>query len=63
MAIKKEMKAWAVKLRGRNFWVDFHGTPWTFSTRQCAEFHSLAIAQEGKVTAKPVRVKVLVEEV
>ena len=63
MAIKKEIKAWAVKLRGRNFWLDNHGTPWIFSTKKWAEQQSKAIEERDSIIAKPVRVRVLVEEV
>ena len=63
MAIKKEMKAWAIKLRGRNFWLDAHGTPWIFATKKSAEFQSSMIEEADKIIAKPVRVKVLVEEI
>ena len=63
MAIKKEMKAWAVKLRGRNFWLDNHGTPWIFSTKKWAEQQAKAIEKRDSIIAKAVRVRVLVEEV
>lgn len=63
MAIKKEMKVWAVKLRGRNFWLDAHGIPWMFSNKNRAKLHATNINQSDGIPAEPIRVKIKVEEV
>lgn len=63
MAIKKDMKAWAVKLRGRNFWLDANGNPWCFSTKKWAELQAKAIEKDGQVTAQATRVRVRIEEI
>ena len=63
MAIKKDMKAWAVKLRGRNFWLDNHGTPWIFSTKKWAEHQAKAIEERDRIAAEPIRVRVRIEEI
>ena len=38
MALKKEMKAWAVKLRGRSFYLSSTGQPWTFMSMLVAVY-------------------------
>jgi len=57
MAIKKDMRVWAIKVRGRSFLLNIDGMPVTFRTRAEAA---------GRFTApwiKPVRVRVRIEEI
>jgi len=63
MAIKKEMKAWAVKLRGRSFFLRTAGTPWIFGNKKEAYYFAQSYIEHYGVFAKAVRVRVLVEEV
>lgn len=63
MAIKKEMKSWAIKIRGRSFFLRTNGTPWTFGNKQDADHFAQNYVDRYGVPAKAVRVKVLVEEV
>ena len=63
MAIKKEIKAWAVKLRGRSFFLRTSGTPWTFESKKEADHFAQSYIENCGVFAKAVRVRVLVEEV
>ena len=63
MAIKKNMKAWAVKLRGQHFWLDANGNPWCFPTKKWAELQAKAIEERDQIAAQPTRVRVRIEEI
>jgi hypothetical protein len=63
MAVKKEMKVWAIKLRGRSFYLSSTGAPWTFATRKEAYHFAQKVASYQNVTAEPVRVRVRIEEI
>lgn len=55
--MKKDIKAWAIKVRGRSFLLNIDGMPVTFRTR--AE----AAARFTAPWIKPIRVKVRIEEI
>lgn len=63
MAIKKDIKTWAVKLRGRNFFLSGTGAPWTFQTKKEANYFARNVASYQGVTAEPVRVRLRIEEI
>lgn len=63
MALKKESKAWAIKLRGRSFYLSSTGAPWTFATKKEAEHFAQNAARHYGTLAVPVRVKVRIEEI
>lgn len=63
MAIKKNMKCWAIKVRGRSFYLRSSGLPWTFATKEDADHFAESITERYSILAKAVRVKVLIEEV
>jgi hypothetical protein len=61
--MKKDIKAWAIKLRGRSFYLDPDGTPYTWRTRADAELIAEYIKFHEAVKAEPVRVRVRIEEI
>ena len=63
MAIKKDMKSWAIKIRSRSFFLRSNGTPWTFANKQDADLFAQNYIDRYGVLAKVVRVRFLVEEV
>lgn len=62
MAVKKDMKAWAIKLRGRSFYQMSGGGPVTLNTKHEAIIFADCITQTTGVKAEAVRVKVRIEE-
>lgn len=64
MAIKKEMKAWAIKLRGRSFYQSIStGMPYLYRVKNEARFAANTVTILDNCKAEPVRVKIKVEEV
>ena len=63
MAIKKDMKAWAIKIRGRNFYQNIDGVPFLFATKKVASSVASRVETIGGTLAEPIRVKVRVEEI
>jgi hypothetical protein len=61
--MKKDSKAWAIKLRGRNFYLSSTGYPWTFTTKTQAEHFAQNVARHYGITAQPIRVRVRIEEI
>lgn len=61
--MKKETKAWAIKLRGRSFYLSSTGAPWTFATRIEAEHFAQNAARHYGTLAVPIRVRVRIEEI
>ena len=61
--MKKETKAWAIKLRGRSFYLSSTGAPWTFATKIEAEHFAQNAARYYGTLAVPTRVKVRIEEI
>jgi hypothetical protein len=61
--MKKDAKAWAIKLRGRSFYLSSTGSPWTFATKIEAEHFAQNVSRHHGTTAVPTRVKVRIEEI
>jgi hypothetical protein len=61
--MKKDAKAWAIKLRGRSFYLSSTGSPWTFTTKKEAESFAQNVARHYGTLAVPVRVRVRIEEI
>lgn len=68
--MKKETKAWAIKLRGRSFYQDTYGMPFLYPTRLSATEQAERIADwknrnpaNTSPSNKVIRVKVRIEEI
>jgi hypothetical protein len=61
--MKKDIKAWAIKLRGRSFFLDLDGTPYLRTTRAEVEIRANYISLYEDIKAEPVRVRVRIEEI
>ena len=61
--MKKDSKAWAIKLRGRSFYLSSTGSPWTFATKKEAEHFAQNVARHYGTLAQPIRVRVRIEEI
>jgi hypothetical protein len=62
--MKKDIKAWAVQIRGRSFFLDLDGTPYMRTTRSDAEIRANYIRRLYEdIKAEPVRVRVRIEEI
>lgn len=62
MAVKKDTKAWAIKLRGRSF-RSHNGVPFLYMTKVEASAVAMRVASAGGTTAEPIRVRVRIEEI
>ena len=62
MVIKKDIKAWAIKLRGRSF-LKLNGTPFLYMTKLDASSVAMRVTQKQAITAEPIRVRVRIEEI
>jgi hypothetical protein len=63
MAMNKDTKAWAIKLRGRSFYQNNDGVPYLFPTKRNALSASVRVGILEGTTAKPIRVRVRIEEI
>jgi hypothetical protein len=61
--MKKEIKAWAIKLRKRNFYQNIDGHPFLYSTKSNASTVAMRIRHWEEINAEPVRVRVRIEEI
>jgi hypothetical protein len=61
--MKKDIKAWAIKIRGRSFYLDPEGTPYMRTTRAEAELRATHIRLYEDIKAQPIRVRVRIEEI
>jgi hypothetical protein len=61
--MKKDAKAWAIKLRDRNFYSSNIGVPHIFKTRASALEGCRQLEFFDEVKAEPVRVRVRIEEI
>jgi hypothetical protein len=61
--MKKDIKAWAIKIRGRSFFLDPDGTPYLRTTRAEVELRANYIRLYKNIKAEPVRVRVRIEEI
>ena len=60
--MKKDTKAWAIKLRGRNF-RSHNGIPLLYMKRVDASAVAMRVEKTSGVTAQPIRVRVRIEEI
>ena len=61
--MKKDSKAWAIKLRGRSFYKMSTGGAVTLGTKQEAIIYAASIERTTGVKAEAVRVRVRIEEI
>jgi hypothetical protein len=68
--MKKDMKVWAIKLRGRSFYKDSYGVPYLYPTQSGAKRVANSIAHWGdknpmntSPSTEAVRVRVRIEEI
>ena len=68
--MKKDIKAWAIKLRGRSFYQDTYGIPYLYPTRIYANYMATTIADRENrnpmnrsPSTEVVRVRLRVEEI
>ena len=61
--MKKDIKAWAIKIRGRSFYLDSDGTPYMRRTRAEVEVRVEYIKLHEAVKAESARVRVRIEEI
>ena len=61
--MKKDIKAWAIKIRSRNFYQNVDGNPFIFSTRTNASAVAMRLQNVSDIKAEPVRVRVHIEEI
>jgi hypothetical protein len=60
--MKKDTKAWAIKLRGRSF-RSLNGVPFLYTTKAQASLMAMRVANVSGITAEPIRVRVRIEEI
>jgi hypothetical protein len=60
--MKKDTKAWAIKLRGRNF-RSHNGVPFLYTTKAQASAVAMRVENTSSVIAQPIRVRVRIEEI
>jgi hypothetical protein len=60
--MKKDIKAWAIKIRGRSF-RSLNGTPFLYMTKSEALNVALRIQHWESIKAEPIRVRVRIEEI
>ena len=60
--MKKDIKAWAIKLRNRSF-RSHNGVPFIYMTKAEASAVAARAANANGTTAEPIRVKVRIEEI
>jgi len=61
--MKKDIKAWAIKLRNRSFLRSHNGVPFIYMTKAEASAVALRAANANGTTAEPIRIKVRIEEI
>lgn len=61
--MKKDIKAWAIKLRKRNFYQNVDGNPFIYSTKSHASNVAMRIRVWEDINAEAVRVRVRIEEI
>ena len=61
--MKKDIKAWAIKIAGRSFYNNNDGHPHIYKTLKSALIRSQGLEFFDAIKAEPVRVKVRVEEI
>ena len=61
--MKRDIKAWAVKLGGRSLMLDNDGIPVLWRIRAPAFEASTTVKHFRNIKAKPIRVRVRIEEI
>jgi hypothetical protein len=61
--VKRDIKAWAVKTGGRSFMLDANGMPMLWKIRAPAFEASTTVKLFNNTKAKPIRVRVRIEEI
>lgn len=61
--MKKDSKAWAIKLRGRSFYQNLDGMPFLYFTKSAASSIAMRVHAIGGTKAEPIRVRIRVEEI
>ena len=61
--MKRDIKAWAVKTGGRSLLLGADGTPMLWKVRAPALETSMTVKLFRNVKAKPIRVRVRIEEI
>jgi hypothetical protein len=61
--MKKDVKAWAVKLKGRSFHQSTDRNPFLYTTKSAALDVAMRIQHWESIKAEPVRVRVRIEEI
>ena len=61
--MKKDTKAWAVKIRGRSLLLDGMGHPQLFRTLIVAQAFAHKTRNQDGIKAEPIRVRVRIEEI
>jgi hypothetical protein len=61
--MKKDTKAWVIKLRGRSFYSNNIGIPHIYKTRESALVGCKQLEFFDEVKAEPIRVRVRIEEI
>jgi hypothetical protein len=61
--MKKDIKAWAIKVNGRNFYSNNIGLPFIYKTRASASTGCKQIEFFNEIKAEPIRVRVRIEEI
>ena len=60
--MKKDIKAWAIKLRGRSF-RSLNGVPIIYMKKTEASIVAMRVAKANGLTAEPIRVRARIEEI
>lgn len=61
--MKRDIKAWAVKTGGRSFLLGVDGTPMLWKVKAPAFEMSMTVKHFRNIKAKPIRVRVRIEEI
>ena len=61
--MKKDTKAWAIKLRGRSFYQNTDRQPFLYTTKSAALNVAMRIQHWESIKAEPTRVRVRIEEI
>lgn len=61
--MKKDTKAWGIKLRGRSFYQTAEGMPIMYFNKREASLIAFRVRAIGGTKAEPIRVRVRIEEV
>jgi hypothetical protein len=60
--MKKDIKMWAIKLRGRSF-RSHNGVPFLYDKKADASIIAMRVGQADGTLAQPIRVRVRIEEI